>query len=192
MKSARFLAAIVVLVSGLAFGAESIPVAEKIITAADLTVEKVGSSIPVSAIGEPVGAVTLSPPRWVDDANGGYGAVDGQILPVDPGSKPINFRVALPARWALRGLQLGGGGMNGNIPPVTGPDLARGFATYGSDSGHQGGDGDWALNDEAIKNLGYMQMKKTHDAAMVLIERVYGERPRFNYYIGSRRADARR
>ena len=30
-----------------------------------------------------------------------------------------------------------------------------------------------------------MQMKKTHDAAMVLIERMYGERPRFNYYIGT-------
>ena len=28
-------------------------------------------------------------------------------------------------------------------------------------------------------------MKKTHDAAMVLIERIYGERPRFNYYIGT-------
>ena len=44
---------------------------------------------------------------------------------------------------------------------------------------------DWALNDEAIRNLGYMQMKKTHDAAMVIIERAYGERPRFNYYIGT-------
>ena len=43
---------------------------------------------------------------------------------------------------------------------------------------------DWALNDEAIRNLGYAQMKKTHDAAMVIIERAYGERPRFNYYIG--------
>ena len=44
---------------------------------------------------------------------------------------------------------------------------------------------DWALSDEAIKNLGYMQMKKTHDAAMVLMERAYGGRPRFNYYVGS-------
>ena len=44
---------------------------------------------------------------------------------------------------------------------------------------------DWALNDEAIKNLGYMQMKKTHDAAVVLVERMYRERPRFNYYIGT-------
>ena len=37
---------------------------------------------------------------------------------------------------------------------------------------------DWALNDEAIRNLGYMQMKKTHDAAMVIIERAYRARPR--------------
>ena len=28
-------------------------------------------------------------------------------------------------------------------------------------------------------------MKKTHDAAMVLIERIYAERPRFNYYLGT-------
>ena len=27
-------------------------------------------------------------------------------------------------------------------------------------------------------------MKKTHDAAMVLMERLYGERPRYNYYVG--------
>jgi len=27
-------------------------------------------------------------------------------------------------------------------------------------------------------------MKKTHDAAMVIIERIYGERPRYNYYSG--------
>jgi hypothetical protein len=246
-------------------GSKLAPAAEKIITAADVTAERVGTSIPVAAIGEPVGAVTLNAPRWVEDANGAYGVVDGQILPVDPKGKPINFRVALPAKWARRGLQLGGGGMNGTIPGVTGVDVGRGFATYGSDSGHQaagfggppgggaggpprggaggppgvaggppvgaagappgiaggppggapgglrrggppgggaagagpagapggglpagppGGGNDWALNDEAIKNLGYMQMKKTHDAAMVIMERVYGERPRFNYYIG--------
>jgi feruloyl esterase len=95
--------------------------------------------------------------------------------------------------------------MNGSIPNLTGGEaatlLSRGFATYGSDSGHQqagfgprggaaAGQGgatgdDWALSDEAIKNLGYMQMKKTHDAAMVLMERVYGERPRYNYYVGT-------
>jgi hypothetical protein len=184
----------------------------KSITAADLTAEKVGSTIPVSAIGEPVSAVNLSQPRWVAGANGGYGLVEGQIMPVDPKSKPINFRVALPASWTRRAVQIGGGGMNGSIPNLTNANLNQGCATYGSDSGHQmgmggmgggapggrggmpggmggapsgtGGGDDWATNDEAIKNLGYMQMKKTHDAAMVIIERVYGERPRFNYYIG--------
>ena len=52
-----------------------------------------------------------------------------------------------------------------------------------SDSGHQASFGpgssgrnpasdEWTLNEEAIANLGYMQMKKTRDAAMVIMERV--------------------
>jgi len=246
----------------ISFGADLIPApgsklptaaGNKTITADDVSAQHVGTSIPVSAIGEPVSAVNLSQPRWVAGAGGGYGVIDGQILPVDPKGKPINFRVVLPANWSRRAAQLGGGGMNGTIPNLTGRELGQGFATYGSDSGHQmgfggiggfpggfpgggrgapgtrggargvpgprgsgsppaargapggsgargaggfpggmggfpggaGGGNDWATNDEAIKNLGYMQMKKTHDAAMVIMERVYGERPRFNYYFGA-------
>jgi hypothetical protein len=75
------------------------------------------------------------------------------------------------------------------IPNLTAGEAAsllqRGFATYGSDSGHQFAPNEWTLSDEALKNLGYMQMKKTHDAAMVLIERTYGERPRYNYFVGT-------
>jgi hypothetical protein len=175
-----------------------------VITSADVTVEKVGTNIPVSAIGEPVGGVTLSPPRWFDATPNSvaYATVDGSIAPKDPNSKPINFRVLLPAKWSRRAIQMGGGGMNGMVPMLRGDrpgSLTATFATYGSDSGHQmggfggmgfgprggGGGDDWALNEEAIRNLGYMQMKKTHDAAMVIMERVYGERPRFNYFIGS-------
>jgi feruloyl esterase len=47
-----------------------------------------------------------------------------------------------------------------------------------------GGD-DWTLNDEAIRNLGYAQLKKTHDAVMTIVQRVYGERPRFSYFTGT-------
>lgn len=157
----------------------------KTITAADLTAERVGSSIPASAIGEPVSAVKLKSPQWVTDPHGAYGVVEGEILPVDPKAKPINFRVALPANWSHRAVHLGGFGFNGIIPNVVGFETSQGFATYASDSGHQWGPDDWAVNDEVIKNFGYMQMKKTHDAAMVIMERVYGERPRFNYYFGS-------
>jgi len=203
----------------------------KVIKEADCTAAKLGSTIPVSAIGEPVSAVTLDAPVWTGAAgsNPAYCTVNGSMAPVSREStaRPINFRVVLPAVWSRRAAQLGGGGMNGMIPNLLGgadmgpgPSLIQqGFATYGSDSGHQmsfgfgrgrsGGPGgapkggapkrgmmqgglppagsgdDWTLNDEAMKNLGYMQLKKTHDAAMVLIDRVYGETPQFNYFFGS-------
>jgi feruloyl esterase len=190
------------------------------ITAADCIAGKIGTTIPIERIGEPVRRVTLAVPVWTDaTANApAYCRVDGVIDAVDasPTARPINFAVALPATWGGRAAQLGGGGLNGTIPGLTGgapgsPSLlAQGFATFGSDSGHQAGFGrggrraggppatappagpvtpppsnDWALNDEAIANLGYMQMKKTHDAAVVLIERLYGGRPRYTYYLGT-------
>src|SRR5688572_9065353 len=190
------------------------------ISAENCTSAKLGTTIPVSSIGEPVAGITLAEPRWVDATGNApaYCSIDGAMAPTDTSvnGRPINFRVVLPASWASRAVQIGGGGMNGSIPGVTGGEAAallqRGFATYGSDSGHQQGGfgprgggpggprggaaapaaaaapapaGDWSLSDEAIKNLGYMQMKKTRDAAMVLMERLYGERPRYNYYVGS-------
>ncbi|MGH9593136.1 MAG: tannase/feruloyl esterase family alpha/beta hydrolase, partial [Bryobacteraceae bacterium] len=187
----------------------------KTISEADCTAANLGGSIPVSAIGEPVSAVTLSEPRW--NASGGRGgggpycSVNGAIEPVDksPNAKPINFQVALPATWNQRSAQLGGGGMNGTIPGLAGGQLSQCYVTYGSDSGHQAGFGgfgggapgsfpgfggakggpggpggakggpggakgpggpgaakgrggpnpadNWALNDEAIQNLGYAQ-----------------------------------
>jgi feruloyl esterase len=165
---------------------------DKIITEADCTPAKAGTTVPVSAIGEPVSAVTLSAPRWnaATATAPAYCSVDGSMAPVDRSAtaKPILFRVALPASWTRRSAQIGGGGTNGVIPNLAGDPLRQGLATYGSDSGHQNSDPsprDWSLNEEAIRNFGYMQMKKTHDAAMVIIERMYGERPRFNYYVGN-------
>jgi hypothetical protein len=197
------------------------------ITAADCTIEKIGTAIPIEKIGEPVRRVTLAPPSWTAETPNApaYCRVDGVIDPVDTSAtaRPINFGVALPSRWNRRSVQMGGGGMNGTVPGLAGGGgpgtpslLSRGIVTYGSDSGHQAGfgpaggrgargaraagdappggrpagagpapDNDWALNEEAIANLGYLQMKKTHDAAMVLVERLYGSRPRYNYYIGS-------
>ena len=201
--------------------------ANKVITEGECTAAKLGTTIPPASIGLPVSAVTLDAPHWNSEANGGlaFCRIDGSMLPVDKSStaRPIRFGVAMPASWSHRAAQLGGGGMNGSIPTLTGGPargaesyLTRGLATYGSDSGHQSGFGrgpgvargavqsgvplstgrgpggppdpavnEWALNDEAIANLGYMQLKKTHDAAMVLMQRLYGERPRFNYFFGT-------
>ena len=180
--------------------------AQVTIGAADCHTAKVGTTIPRERIGEPIRQVTVASAVWTEaTANApAYCRVDGVMAPVDtsPMARAINFAVVLPATWNRRSAQLGGGGINGVIPNLTGGPggtsfLARGFATYGSDSGHQASFGrrggppasaaadEWALNEEAIANLGYMQMKKTRDAAMVVVERIYGARPRFNYYIGN-------
>jgi feruloyl esterase len=144
--------------------------------------------VPTERIGEPVSAVVLDTPAWVAAAQNvpAHCLVNGRMQPVDTSStaQPIRFAVALPAAWNRRAIQLGGGGMNGTVPRVANADLQRGYVTYGSDSGHAN-DPKWALNDEAIRNIGYAQMKKTHDVAFVLIERAFGERPAFNYYVGS-------
>ena len=80
--------------------------------------------LPPSAIGEPVRSVTLSAPSWVEAANGvpAHCRVNGSMAPVDTAStaRPINFSVVLPASWSRRAAQLGGGGMNGVIPNLTG------------------------------------------------------------------------
>ena len=120
---------------------------DRVITAEDCTAARLGAEIPVSAIGEPVAGVTLASPRWVAAAGNApaYCSVDGVMAPMDKSShgRPINFRVVLPATWTRRAGQIGGGGLNGTIPNLSGGEagalLQRGFATYGSDSGHQAG-----------------------------------------------------
>lgn len=167
-----------------------------VLTETGCSAKKLGTSIRAAAIGEPVSAVTLAKPVWVPAtaATPAYCSVEGAMLPVErSATPPIGFRVLLPAAWSGRAAQLGGGGMNGVIPDLTdatryttGPSLlVRGFTTYGSDSGHQGNSPQWSLSEEALKNLAYLQLKKTHDAAMVLIRRAYGKKPRFNYFLGT-------
>ena len=144
-----------------------------------------------------------------------YCKVVGSIAPVDPSAPKINFQVNLPTSWNRKLAQLGGSGNNGVIPVALttgmqwGPEsippnapyaLSRGFVVYGSDSGHQtsgGGRGagadapagppppDWTANDEAFTNFAFAQMKKTHDVAVTLVAKFYGEAIRRSYYLGS-------
>jgi feruloyl esterase len=185
-------AAITALPAAYAKPDKAPPSTPVVVSATDCTAERLGTSIAPELIGEPVAAVTLTLLRWAPaaGANPAYCEVTGSMAPIDPAAPNINFRVAMPSSWAYRYAQLGGGGMNGSIPGLTGgeggPYLARGWTTAGSDSGHQFVQGNtWALNDEAMKNLAYMQMKKTYDAAQVLMARLYGAKPAYKYWIGS-------
>jgi Tannase and feruloyl esterase len=128
-----------------------------------------------------------------------YCQVTGAIAPVDPKAPPIRFQVNLPTDWNGNSMQYGGGGFNGvlisglALTPSARPDrpapLARGYVTYGTDSGHQNSPGvplqAFALNDEALVNFAHASYKKVRDVAVELMKRRYGEAPKKLYFFGS-------
>jgi feruloyl esterase len=67
--------------------------------------------------------------------------------------------------------------------------LGRGYATFGSDSGHQANangsrDGSFGANDEALRNFSGDAIKKTRDVAMAIIKARYTESPQKTYFAG--------
>ena len=151
-------------------------------------------AIPAASIGLPTGggtvttAVVTAPSGSGVTATPEYCLVNGSISPVDSAAPKINFRVALPTVWNGKALMFGGGGFDGTIPGVAGnvpngptdqpTPLGRGYATFASDSGHQANafgsqDASSFVNDEAVRNFGGDAIKKTHDAALFLINARY-------------------
>src|SRR6266568_3304404 len=140
-----------------------------------------------------------TPAARIAPANPAFCKVLGHIEPTDPKAPPIKFEVNLPVEWNGRSVQYGGGGFNGTLitglglPPAYPFDkpapLARGFVTYGTDSGHESKPGEppqlFALNDEAFENFAHRAYKKVRDAAVTLMERAYGKKPEKMYFIGS-------
>ena len=104
----------------------------------------------------------------------------------------ITFNVALPTKWNLKAIQVGGGGFNGSVPAVDTASasgiqspLARGYAVLASDSGHTNAKMPQTLwNTEALKNFGREQLKKTHDAAFFIIKTFYAAAPTRSYFMG--------
>ena len=176
-----------------------------------------GLKVPASAIGLPTRGVVITSAQPIAAAgagNGGYGRpgahgrycrVSGEIAPIDPAAQNIKFDIALPDSWNSKAVMLGGGGFDGVVSNVEGnflnsPDaaptpLARGYAVFGGDSGHQaspgsGGpaigreDGVFFGNDEEYRNYIGDALKKTHDAAMVVIQAYYGRSPAKAYFLG--------
>ncbi|UQS23842.1 tannase/feruloyl esterase family alpha/beta hydrolase [Amycolatopsis thermalba] len=161
--------------------------------------ELAGLAIPAAAIGLPTSGGTVTAAQ----VTGGYCQVDAALHPVDPAAPDIRMRVALPAEWNGKALMFGGGGYNGTIPNVAGnvpfgpvggaTPLARGYATFASDSGHQASpthvpapslDGSFGVNDEAVRNFSGDALKKTRDAAVFVIAQRYSARPSYSYFAG--------
>lgn len=203
---AYFLFAIAVGLSGCAglapVAMHQIPAAPGVATAC---VDLKGMAIPATAIGLPTSgarvtdATVIAPGGTGVAALGEYCRVLGEIAPVDASAPAIRFQVNLPTAWNGKSVMFGGGGYNGivatavgNVPagPTDKPSpLGRGYATFGSDSGHQAGpatsrDGSFAANDEALRNFAADALKKTRDAATIVIQSRYAKAPARSYFAG--------
>ncbi|RKP52292.1 tannase/feruloyl esterase family alpha/beta hydrolase [Trinickia fusca] len=165
-----------------------------------------GMRIAPAMIGLPTTGAIVTAAVWVDtsstapESTGQHCRLSGEIGPVDPAAPPIKFQVDLPSLWNQKILMLGGGGYDGTIPdtagnvpagPVDSPvPLARGYAVFASDSGHQAGalgskDGSFGMNDESLANYASDALKKTRDIAVHLIDTYYGATaPRHAYFAG--------
>ena len=164
-----------------------------------------GLAINPVAIGMPTTGALVTSAVVVPAAGTGTAAVAeyckvlGDINPVDPTAPKIKFQVNLPSNWNGKALMFGGGGYNGvlatglgNVPagPLDKPaPLARGYATFGSDSGHQANangsrDGTFGANDEALRNFASDAIKKTRDAAVNIIQTRYSARVQKTYFAG--------
>ncbi len=162
--------------------------------------------VPVGAIGLPTLGATVTAASVVAAAGTGptalgeYCKVTADIAPVDPAAPKIKLQVDLPTTWNGKVLMFGGGGYDGEIPNIAGNvpagpidrllPLGRGYATFASDSGHQGGalgrrDGSFGINDEALNNFSGDALKKTRDVAVAIVKARYGaSKPTRAYFAG--------
>ncbi len=150
--------------------------------------------IPAASIGLPTTGAVVTSTTVVPASGSGptavgeYCRVLGDINPVDSTAPKIKFQVNLPVTWNSRAMMFGGGGYNGTIATGTGnvpagpanqlTPLGRGYATFGSDSGHQANaagsrDGSFGANDEALRNFAGDALKKTRDVAVTIIKARY-------------------
>ncbi len=159
-------------------------------------------TIPASAMSLPTTGGRVTSAAVVTGPAGEYCRVDADLFPVDPAAPSIKMRVALPRDWNRKALMFGGGGYNGTIPDVAsnvpfGPadqpvPLARGYATFASDSGHQQNpasppslDGSFGANDEALVNFAAGDaLKKTRDASLFVVRHAYGTNPAETFFAG--------
>ena len=104
----------------------------------------------------------------------------------------IHFELLLPNDWNGKFVMGGGGGFVGSVmnTALLYGALQSGYATVGTDTGHQGhpADSGWALNDlEALVNFGHLAVHRTAVTAKALINSYYETPISRSYFTGCSR-----
>jgi len=103
----------------------------------------------------------------------------------------IRFELLLPDTWNGRFVMGGGGGFVGTVQNAARDSVNRGYATVGTDTGHESQPGHlagWALNNiEAQLNFGYLAVHRTAEVAKALIRAYYRAEIANSYFVGCSR-----
>src|SRR5438105_3053463 len=103
----------------------------------------------------------------------------------------IRFELLLPDTWNGRFVMGGGGGFVGTIQNSARDSVNKGYATVGTDTGHQSQTGylaGWALDNlEAKVNFGYLAVHRTAEVAKALIRSYYRGEATYCYFVGCSR-----
>jgi len=103
----------------------------------------------------------------------------------------IRFELLLPEAWNGRFVMGGGGGFVGTVQNGARDSVNRGYATVGTDTGHESHSfltADWALdNVEAKLDFGYLAVHRTAETAKAIIRSYYGTDAAYNYFSGCSR-----
>ena len=103
----------------------------------------------------------------------------------------IRFEVLLPAEWNGRYVMGGGGGYVGSVVNVMRSQVHKGYATIGTDTGHQwpsGIEAGWALDDVLAQvNFGHVAVHRTAEVGKAIVRACYGREPVYSYFVGCSR-----
>ena len=101
--------------------------------------------------------------------------------------REIRFTLLLPDTWNQKFMMGGGGGFVGGIDNQARGSLNAGYATVGTDTGHQGGvtTAGWALNDlERQLNFGHLAVHRVAEVSKAIIRSHYGLEQTRSYFNG--------
>lgn len=157
--------------------ASSLSIVTPVVTCESLT------SLDLSAIGGTGSTVTSAKTQQYNGANACV--VEGNLAP------SVGFKVILPAdTWTQRYLQVGCGGLCGmlnlNIGAAEGcaPVENNEFVLATTDMGHRGMGADFGQTPQKRIDFAYRAVHITAQTAKALIQRFYGQAPRYSYFTG--------